>query len=118
MRLLILPERPGFMQAFADLYRRLDRTTSRNDKIEAIADYFDAAPPSDAAWAVYFLSGERPKRLLSSQKMREWAADLAGIPEWLLEESYTTVGDTAETITLLLPAGDEPGARQAAGRLS
>ena len=93
------------MQAFATLYKRLDRTTSRNAKIEAIADYFAAAAPADAAWAVYFLSGERPKRLLSSQKMREWAADIAGIPEWLLEESYTTVGDTAETITLLLPDG-------------
>lgn len=93
------------MQAFADLYKRLDRTTSRNAKIEAISAYFDAADPADAAWAVYFLSGERPKRLLSSQKMRSWAADLAGIPDWLLEEAYTTVGDTAETITLLLPAG-------------
>jgi DNA ligase-1 len=95
------------MQAFADLYRRLDRTTSRNAKIEAMPDYFASADPGDAAWAVYFLSGERLKRLLSSTTMREWAADLAGIPGWLLEESYTTVGDTAETITLLLPdAGD------------
>ena len=91
------------MQAFADLYRRLDRTTRRTAKIEAMADYFEAAVPGDAAWAVYFLSGERPKRLLSSTQMREWAAEIAGIPEWLLEESYTTVGDTAETITLLLP---------------
>jgi DNA ligase-1 len=96
------------MQDFANLYRRLDRTTSRNAKIEAMADYFDAADPGDAAWAVYFLSGERPKRLLSSTKMRGWAADVAGIPDWLLEEAYTTVGDTAETITLLLPdAGGE-----------
>jgi len=95
----------SFMQDFADLYRRLDRTTSRNAKIEAMADYFDAADPADAAWAVYFLSGERPKRLLSSTKMRTWAAEEAGIPDWLLEEAYTTVGDTAETITLLLPDG-------------
>lgn len=96
------------MQAFADLYRRLDRTTSRNAKIEAIVDYFHDAAPADAAWAVYFLSGERPKRLLSSTKMRQWAAEEVGIPGWLLEEAYTTVGDTAETITLLLPeAGGE-----------
>ena len=95
------------MQAFAELYRRLDRTTSRNAKIEAMADYFSQAEPADAAWAVYFLSGERPKRLLSSTDMRRWAADLVGIPDWLLEDSYTTVGDTAETITLLLP--DEGG---------
>jgi len=91
------------MQAFAQLYRRLDRTTSRNAKIEAMADYFAAADPADAAWAVYFLSGERPKRLLSSTQMRQWAGELVGIPDWLLEDAYTTVGDTAETITLLLP---------------
>ena len=28
--------------------------------------YFDDAPPADAAWAVYFLIGRRPKRLLSA----------------------------------------------------
>jgi len=98
------------MQAFAELYRRLDRTTSRNAKIEAMADYFEQAAPADAAWAVYFLSGERPKRLLSSTDMRRWAAEMVGIPEWMLEESYTTVGDTAETITLLLP--DDGGSAQ------
>jgi DNA ligase-1 len=33
----------------------------------------------------------------------QWAAELSGVPEWLFETSYETVGDLAETITLILP---------------
>lgn len=32
-------------------------------------------------------------------------SDLAGLPPWLVEESYHAVGDAAETIALLLPEG-------------
>src|SRR5690606_18218503 len=35
--------------------------------------------------------------------LRLWAAELVGIPVWLLEESYGAVGDAAETAVLLLP---------------
>jgi DNA ligase-1 len=33
--------------------------------------------------------------------LQQWSAELAGIPTWLFEESYHTVGDLAETIALL-----------------
>jgi DNA ligase 1 len=95
------------VKRFADLYTALDQTTSTNAKVQAMADYFADAPPEDAAWAVYFLSGERPRRLLGSGKLREWAAETAKLPAWLFEESYSTVGDLAETIALLLPEPDE-----------
>ena len=91
------------MRAFADLYAALDETTATNQKVAALVVYFSSAPPADAAWAVHFLSGRRPKRLVSSGKLRAWAAEEAGIPDWLFEESYQAVGDLAETITLLLP---------------
>lgn len=91
------------MKRFTDLYIALDQTTSTNEKVDAMAAYFADAPPEDAAWAVYFLSGGRPKRLLSSAKLREWAREAAELPEWLFNESYSTVGDLAETIALLLP---------------
>ncbi|WP_147468024.1 hypothetical protein, partial [Pseudomonas coronafaciens] len=48
------------MRAFAELYSRLDATTSSNAKLAAMRDYFASAAPEDAAWAVYFLSGGRP----------------------------------------------------------
>src|SRR5215207_5656353 len=69
-----------------------------------MAGYFGSAPPSDAAWAVHFLSGRRPKRLVGGRKLYMWAAEIAGIPDWLFEESYHAVGDLAETIAMVLPA--------------
>lgn len=99
------------MRAFADLYFALDATTRTNDKVAAMRAYFDATPPADAAWAVYFLSGRRPKRLLSALLLRRWAAELAAIPEWLQEEAYHAVGDSAETAALLLPEAARAGER-------
>ncbi len=91
------------MKAFADLYLRLDATTSSNAKLEALRDYFASAPAEDAAWAVYFLAGGRPRQLVPTRLLRELAMGLAGLPDWLFEESYQAVGDLAETISLLLP---------------
>ncbi|MDF3053430.1 MAG: dependent ligase, partial [Geminicoccaceae bacterium] len=95
------------MKSFARLYSALDETTSINEKVAAMVAYFSSAPPADAAWAVHFLSGRRPKRLVSTAKLRRWAAEEAGIPDWLFEESYQSVGDLAETITLVLPEHGE-----------
>jgi ATP-dependent DNA ligase len=93
------------MKRFAALYTALDETTATNEKVDALAEYFRNAPPGDAAWAVHFLIGRRPKRLVTSRNLRTWAMDESGIPEWLFQESYEQVGDLAETITLLLPHG-------------
>jgi DNA ligase-1 len=97
---------------FARLYTILDETTATGEKVAALAEYFRHAPPADAAWAVHFLVGRRPRRLVSAPKLAAWAAEAAGLPEWLFEESYAAVGDLAETITLLLPetgASDDRG---------
>ncbi len=93
------------MRAFTELYGRLDETTRTNPKVAAMAEYFAAAPAADAGWAVHFLSGNRPKRLLGARRLAAWACELAGVPEWLFEECYEAVGDLAETIALLVPAG-------------
>lgn len=100
------------MKAFATLFLRLDATTSSNAKLEALRGYFDKAPADDAAWAVYFLAGGRPRQLVPTRLLRELATALAGLPDWLFEESYQAVGDLAETISLLLPLhpdGNEEG---------
>ncbi|RMN97169.1 ATP-dependent DNA ligase [Pseudomonas coronafaciens pv. coronafaciens] len=94
------------MRAFAELYSRLDATTSSNAKLAAMHDYFASAAPEDAAWAVYFLSGGRPRQLVPTRVLREQAMTLASLPEWLFEESYQAVGDLAETLSLLLPQAD------------
>ena len=94
------------MKAFAELYTALDETTKTGEKVEALTRYFAQARPADAAWAVYFLIGRKPKQVVPSKKLRAWAAEAAGVPDWLFDESYDAVGDVAETVALLLPTPD------------
>jgi DNA ligase-1 len=100
------------MKRFAELYALLDETTKTGVKVEALRNYFAAAPAADAAWAVYFLIGRKPRQVVATGRMRAWAAEEAGVADWLFQESYDAVGDIAETIALLLPpperAGDRP----------
>ncbi|ARE40070.1 ATP-dependent DNA ligase LigC [Rhodovulum sp. P5] len=102
------------MKRFAALFSALDGTTKTNPKVEALAAYFAEAPEDDRLWTVALLSGRRPKRAVTTTRLREWAAERAGIPLWLFEECYPVVGDLAETIALLLP----PAAGQSTARLS
>jgi DNA ligase-1 len=92
------------MRAFAQLYAALDETTKTNEKIAALVEFFRAAAPEDAVWAIHFLIGRRIKRLIEVRKLVEWAIAEAGIPEWIFGDCYSAVGDLAETIALLLPA--------------
>jgi len=93
------------MKRFAQLYTELDRTTRTTAKVQALVAYFQTAAPQDAVWAVGFLMGRKPRQAVSSPRLRRWAAEEAGIPDWLFEACYEGVGDLAETITLLLPRG-------------
>jgi DNA ligase-1 len=91
------------MEAFAALYSQLDASTATRDKVAALRDYFAGAPSPDAAWAVYFLAGGRPRQVVPTGLLRALACREAGIPEWLFEECYQSVGDLAETIAHVLP---------------
>lgn len=95
------------MRRFTDLYWRLDGTTSTTEKVDALRDYFAAAAPEDAAVAIGVLSGARQGRAVSLTPLRQWAAEAAGLPAWLVEECYAHVGDLAETLALILPAPTE-----------
>lgn len=94
------------MRLFAGLYRELDGSSRTGDKVAALTRYFRVAPPADAAWAIHFLSGRRPRLGVRRTDLRDWAARAAGIPDWLYDECATAVGDTAETVNLVVPPGD------------
>lgn len=96
------------MRQFAALVSAIDETTRTSEKVDAMVSYFTNARPADAAWAVHFLSGERPKRLIPVRRLASWATEASDIPGWLFDECYTAVGDLAETITLLLPELSAP----------
>jgi DNA ligase 1 len=94
------------MKLFTELYVELDQTNKTNEKVDAMRFYFAHAAPHDAAWALYFLSGRKPRQIVPSKLLREWSLELSGIPEWLFAESRDTVGDGAETMALLLPSSN------------
>ena len=102
------------MKRFARLFNELDTSTSTRSKVDALKRYFAIADAADAAWAVYFLAGGKPRQAINSRLLRDFAIAASRLPEWLFEESYQAVGDMAETIALLLP----PAAKQSDGSLA
>lgn len=93
------------MKAFSELFTHIDQTTSTNDKIDALVQYLAVADERDAIWCVALLAGKRPKRTVKTNELWAWAAELSGLPGWILGESYHIVGDMGETISLVLPKG-------------
>lgn len=94
------------MKRFAALFQAIDQSTKTTVKVAALADYFNDASDMDRLWTVALFSGRRPKRAVTTTRLREWAAETAQIPLWLFEDSYAVVGDLAETIALVLPVNN------------
>lgn len=94
------------MIRFAALYAAIDATTKTNEKLSALTSYFRSSSPADAAWATFFLCGYKLRQLVPTKLLRVWAAEEANIAAWLFDESYHSVGDLAETLTLIVPPGE------------
>jgi len=91
------------MKDFTGLFMAVEQTTKTNAKIEALVHYFREAKEEDKIWCIAVLTGNTPRRTVKTSELREWTAELSGLPLWLFEESYYIVGDLAETIALSLP---------------
>jgi DNA ligase 1 len=91
------------MKRFADLIRTLGTSTKTNVKQKALKDYFEQGEDRDKVWVIAIFSGRRPRRIVPSSFLMELCKEVTGLPSWILEECYHTVGDLAETISLLVP---------------
>src|SRR6056300_1229528 len=91
------------MKDFIHLFTQLDQTIKTNNKVNALVDYFNSANDSDKLWCIALLSHRRPKGVIKTAQLREWAAEVANIPLWLFEDSYHIVGDLAETLASIHP---------------
>lgn len=92
------------MKRFTQLFLQLDRTNRTNEKVDLLKAYFLSAPDADKIWALALFTGRRPPSKVRSGDLQWWAMEKAGIPPWLFDECYDSVGDLAETISLVLPA--------------
>ena len=91
------------MHHFSQLISDLDQSNKTKDKVAALIHFFQHAEDTDKVWAIALFTHRRPKRVITTKQLREWSIELSNTPDWLFEESYHTVGDLAETISLLLP---------------
>ena len=91
------------MERFSQLIQTLGTSTKTGDKLRAMENYFRKAPDQDKVWMIALFTGRRPKRSINSTLLKTWCMEITGLPPWLFEECYHTVGDLAETIALLLP---------------
>lgn len=91
------------MKQFTQLFLELDHTNKTNEKVALLKTYFLTASDEDKLWALALFTGRRPPRSFKTAQIHSWALEKANIPEWLYKESYNSVGDMAETISLLLP---------------
>jgi len=103
------------MRRFAGLYSALDSIPGTTARVEALVAYFSSAEAADAAWALHVLLGKQGKRLITGRRLRQICLEGSALPDWLFDDCYSHVGDSAETIALLWqqlapaePMADQP----------
>ncbi|HCN12108.1 MAG TPA: ATP-dependent DNA ligase [Chryseobacterium sp.] len=90
------------MKTFAQLITSLETTNKTNAKIDAMVHYLQTAPENDKLWFLALFTGKRPKRPVNTNLLKLWALEITQLPEWLFLESYSSVGDLGETLSLIL----------------
>lgn len=94
------------MKHFAQLIHQLESTNKTNAKLDALVNYLQSSSDSDRLWLIALFTGKRPKRSVGTPLLKEWALEIIGLPYWLFVESYSTVGDLGETLSLILPPAE------------
>ena len=90
------------MHLFSRLYSKLDQTNSTRDKVKILSNFFERAKFEDAAWTIYIIMGKQKKRVVKRSTLIKALEEVSGYEAWIISDAYTTVGDFAETVSLLL----------------
>ena len=92
------------MKHFAELILALESSNKTTAKVDAMVHYLQTTDEKDKLWFLALFTGKRPKRPINSNFLKLWALEIIQLPEWLFLESYSSVGDLGETLSLILPA--------------
>ena len=106
----------GEMKPFAELLDRLVLTPSRNAKLKLIAGYFATVPDPDRGLALAAITGDLDIPSVKPAMLR--ALVMERMDPVLFAYSYDYVGDLAETVSLVWPAGEGRARRNADQTLS
>ena len=96
---------------FSQLFNDLDGAANNGLKVKALAFYFEEASDRDKVWTISLLKGQRPKRIVTSAILRNWAMTFSSVRPWLFEESHQFVGDLTETISLVVGGSENVSER-------
>ena len=96
------------MNRFAELLDRLAYEPGRNNKLRLMTDYFRTTPDPERGWALAALTGGLTFQHAKPGVIRALIAERSD--PVLFELSYDYVGDLSETVALMWPARDDPGA--------
>ncbi|MDZ5697167.1 cisplatin damage response ATP-dependent DNA ligase [Chelativorans sp. M5D2P16] len=93
------------MERFAELLDRLVLTPSRNGKLRLLTDYFASVPDPDRGYGLAALTGGLDFPAVKPAMLRTLTTER--VDSVLFAYSYDYVGDLAETVSLIWPAGAE-----------
>jgi hypothetical protein len=97
-------EKGGGMKQFATLIDALRLCRFEKDKKQLWEQFMQHNQGNDTYLDLVTatMKNEYPKGIISSKNLKLLAMETVGIPNWLLDESKTFVGDLSETIALIL----------------
>ena len=77
------------MKRFADLYDEIDRTTSTNAKVAALVTLSPRRPAGRRGLGALLPHRPPAEAPCADAVAARWTLELTGLPEWLVEESYS-----------------------------
>ena len=89
------------MKNFVKLYKLLDETTSGNEKVNLLKNFFMTSKEEDVVWCIALFMGKRFKKPVTTTQLKTWVAEKSSLPFWLVDECHHIAGDLGETIALL-----------------
>jgi DNA ligase-1 len=73
--------------SFTTLYLAVRDLSGSEENVRCTASYLAAAPSTEFGWAVYLVQGGSYRGGVKTRVLRQWATEVARIPDWLFEES-------------------------------
>lgn len=95
---------------FPSLVLSLEKCKTPSAKQILLQDYFQGARNDDKIAALALFTGKFQRRVIALKQLKELAIQLSQLPEWLVEESISVIGDTSEAIAGILerPENEAP----------
>ncbi|MCK5208858.1 MAG: hypothetical protein KAQ79_12580, partial [Cyclobacteriaceae bacterium] len=91
------------MNLFAELIDDVSLARDENSKTQLLKRYFESVDSlANKDEALILLIGNYPKKVISPKQLKNWTPELTGYPNWLIERSEKEIGNSINSLSLLL----------------